>query len=158
LLAGLLVGHLRTHYPFFGRIPDGAVALMTSLGLAAFGGLTGIHAGPGCLSAVQEAGLGLLFGEKLGDQDLTLPFAERETEFKLLHQSQYEIGDFRRVSMPGESGAGIIDIEEPVLPGERVQQRVDAIGNPRGFEHIKPQPGIVPVIKCDPEVVKKPGE
>jgi putative transport protein len=35
LLAGLLVGHLRTRYPLFGRIPEGAVALMTSLGLAA---------------------------------------------------------------------------------------------------------------------------
>ena len=62
LLAGLLVGHLRTRYPLFGRIPDGAVALMTSLGLAAFVGLTGIHAGPIFLSALREAGLGLLLG------------------------------------------------------------------------------------------------
>src|SRR3954453_12968329 len=62
LLAGLLVGHLRTRYPLFGRIPDGAVALMTSLGLAAFVGLTGIHAGPIFLSALREAGIGLLFG------------------------------------------------------------------------------------------------
>jgi putative transport protein len=62
LLAGLLVGHLRTHYPLFGRIPDGAVALMTSLGLAAFVGLTGIHAGPIFLSALREAGIGILFG------------------------------------------------------------------------------------------------
>jgi putative transport protein len=62
LLAGLLVGHLRTQYPLFGRIPDGAVALMTSLGLAAFVGLTGIHAGPIFLSAVREAGIGLLLG------------------------------------------------------------------------------------------------
>src|SRR4051794_4194631 len=62
LLAGLLVGHLRTRYPLFGRIPDGAVALMTSLGLAAFVGLTGIHAGPIFLSALGEAGIGLLFG------------------------------------------------------------------------------------------------
>jgi putative transport protein len=46
LLAGLLVGYLRTLYPRFGRIPDGAISLMTSLGLAAFVGLTGIHAGP----------------------------------------------------------------------------------------------------------------
>jgi putative transport protein len=61
LLAGLLVGHLRTHYPLFGRIPDGAVALMTSLGLAAFVGLTGIQAGP-FLSALKEAGIGVLFG------------------------------------------------------------------------------------------------
>src|SRR4051812_39414382 len=62
LLAGLLVGHLRTRYPLFGRIPDGAVALMTSLGLAAFVGLTGIHAGPTFLSALKEAGIGLLLG------------------------------------------------------------------------------------------------
>ena len=62
LLAGLLVGYLRTRYPLFGRIPDGAVALMTSLGLAAFVGLTGIHAGPIFLSALREAGIGLLFG------------------------------------------------------------------------------------------------
>jgi putative transport protein len=62
LLAGLLVGNLRTRYPLFGRIPDGAVALMTSLGLAAFVGLTGIHAGPIFFSALREAGIGLLLG------------------------------------------------------------------------------------------------
>ncbi len=62
LLAGLLVGYLRTRYPHFGRIPDGAVSLMTSLGLAAFVGLTGIHAGPIFLSALRESGIGLLFG------------------------------------------------------------------------------------------------
>jgi len=62
LLAGLLVGNLRTHYPLFGRIPEGSVALMTSLGLAAFVGLTGIQAGPIFISALKEAGIGLLFG------------------------------------------------------------------------------------------------
>jgi len=62
LLAGLLVGYLRTRYPTFGRIPDGAISLMTSLGLAAFVGLTGIHAGPIFLSALREAGIGLLLG------------------------------------------------------------------------------------------------
>jgi putative transport protein len=62
LLAGLLVGHLSSRHPLFGRIPDGAVNFMTSLGLAAFVGLTGIHAGPIFLSALQEAGIGLLFG------------------------------------------------------------------------------------------------
>jgi putative transport protein len=62
LLAGLLVGHLRTRHPLFGRIPDGAVTLMTSLGLAAFVGLTGIHAGPIFLTALKEAGIGLLLG------------------------------------------------------------------------------------------------
>ena len=62
LLAGLLVGHLRTRHPLFGRIPDGAVSFMTSLGLAAFVGLTGIHAGPIFLQALRDAGIGLLFG------------------------------------------------------------------------------------------------
>jgi len=62
LLAGLLVGHLRSLYPLFGRIPDGAISFMTSLGLAAFVGLTGIHAGPIFFSALSEAGIGLLFG------------------------------------------------------------------------------------------------
>jgi putative transport protein len=62
LLAGLLVGYLRTHYPLFGRIPDGAISLMTSLGLAAFVGLTGIHAGPLFLTALRESGIGLLLG------------------------------------------------------------------------------------------------
>lgn len=62
LLAGLLVGHLRTQHPLFGRIPDSAVSFMTSLGLAAFVGLTGISAGPIFLSALREAGIGLLFG------------------------------------------------------------------------------------------------
>lgn len=62
LLAGLVVGHLRTRHPLFGRIPDGAVALMTALGLAAFVGLTGLHAGPIFVSALAEAGLSLLFG------------------------------------------------------------------------------------------------
>ena len=62
LLAGLLVGHLRTRLPLFGRIPDGAVSLMTSLGLAAFVALTGLHAGPIFFSALADAGIGLLIG------------------------------------------------------------------------------------------------
>jgi putative transport protein len=35
---------------------------MTSLGLAAFVGLTGIHAGPTFISALKEAGIALLLG------------------------------------------------------------------------------------------------
>ena len=62
LLAGLVVGHMRTRYPRFGGIPDGALALMTSLGLAAFVGLTGLHAGPIFFKAVAESGIGLLLG------------------------------------------------------------------------------------------------
>jgi putative transport protein len=62
LLAGLLVGYLRTLDPRFGRIPDGAISLMTSLGLAAFVGLTGIHAGPIFIASLRESGIGLLLG------------------------------------------------------------------------------------------------
>ena len=62
LLAGLLVGHLRTRMPLFGRIPDGAVSLMTALGLAAFVALTGLHAGPIFFGALREAGIGLFLG------------------------------------------------------------------------------------------------
>ena len=62
LLAGLVVGHLRTRFPLFGRIPDDAVSLMTALGLAAFVAMTGLHAGPVFASAIAEAGVGLLLG------------------------------------------------------------------------------------------------
>lgn len=62
LLAGLIVGHLRTRHPLFGRIPDGAIALMTSLGLAAFVAMTGLHAGPVFFAALREVGLGLVIG------------------------------------------------------------------------------------------------
>jgi putative transport protein len=62
LVAGLIVGHLKTRHPLFGRIPDGAIALMTSLGLAAFVAMTGLHAGPVFVSALKEVGIGLLLG------------------------------------------------------------------------------------------------
>ncbi len=62
LLAGLIVGHMRTRHPLFGRIPDGAVSLMTSLGLAAFVAMTGLHAGPVFIDAIREVGIGLFLG------------------------------------------------------------------------------------------------
>ena len=62
LLAGLLVGHMRTRHPLFGRIPDGAVSLMTALGLASFVAMTGLHAGPVFLDAIREVGIGLFLG------------------------------------------------------------------------------------------------
>jgi putative transport protein len=62
LIAGLVVGHLRTRHPLFGRIPDGAVSLMTSLGLASFVAMTGLHAGPVFLGAIREVGIGLFLG------------------------------------------------------------------------------------------------
>lgn len=62
LLAGLVVGWMRTHFPLLGRIPDHAVSMMISLGLAAFVAMVGLHAGPIFLHALREAGAGLLLG------------------------------------------------------------------------------------------------
>jgi putative transport protein len=62
LLAGLLVGWLRSVRPLFARIPDGAVSFMTSFGLAAFVAMVGLHAGPVFIEAVREVGFGLVLG------------------------------------------------------------------------------------------------
>jgi putative transport protein len=62
LLAGLLVGWLRSVRPTFARIPDAAINAFTSLGLAAFVGMVGLHAGPVFVTAVREAGLAILLG------------------------------------------------------------------------------------------------
>jgi len=62
LLAGIVTGHIRSHRPLFGRIPDGAVKFMQSFGLAGFVAMVGLGAGPHFLPAVRESGLGLLLG------------------------------------------------------------------------------------------------
>jgi putative transport protein len=62
LLVGLLVGWGRSVRPLFGRIPDGAVSYMTSLGLAAFVAMVGLHAGPVFIQAVREVGFSLVLG------------------------------------------------------------------------------------------------
>jgi len=62
LLAGLAVGHIRGRRPLFGRVPDAAVKLMQSFGLAAFVAMIGIGAGPHFIVALRESGLGLFFG------------------------------------------------------------------------------------------------
>ncbi len=60
LLAGLLLGHLRSVNPRFGRIPDASVWLFESLGLSAFLALVGLEAGPGVIVAFRESGLALI--------------------------------------------------------------------------------------------------
>jgi putative transport protein len=60
LLAGLFLGHLRSMHPRFSRIPEASVSLLQSLGLAGFLALTGIHAGPGLVSALRANGAPLL--------------------------------------------------------------------------------------------------
>ena len=62
LLAGLLVGWLGSVRPTFARIPGAAINAFTSLGLAAFVGMVGLHAGPVFFDAVREAGLAILLG------------------------------------------------------------------------------------------------
>jgi putative transport protein len=62
LLAGLIVGYLHSLRPWFGRIPDGAVALMISLGLAAFVAMIGLGAGPHFVEALRDSGVSLFLG------------------------------------------------------------------------------------------------
>ncbi|WP_424830055.1 aspartate-alanine antiporter [Ruegeria sp.] len=60
LLAGLVLGWLRTVHPTFGRIPGPALWLMNTLGLNVFIAVIGITAGPGFVAGLQQAGVALL--------------------------------------------------------------------------------------------------
>jgi putative transport protein len=59
LLAGLILGYLRTVHPTFGNIPGPALWLMNSLGLNVFIAIVGISAGPGFISGLQQVGVSL---------------------------------------------------------------------------------------------------
>lgn len=65
LLSGIVTGYIRSVRPLFGRIPDGAVKFMQSLGLAGFVAMVGLGAGPHFVVAVKESGIGLLLGGML---------------------------------------------------------------------------------------------
>ncbi|MGA7776233.1 MAG: aspartate-alanine antiporter [Paraburkholderia sp.] len=60
LLAGLLLGWLRSLRPTLGDIPQPALDLMINFGLAAFVACSGLQAGPEFVQAVKELGLGIL--------------------------------------------------------------------------------------------------
>jgi putative transport protein len=62
LLAGVVVGWMRSVRPWFGRIPDAAISFMKSIGLAAFVAMVGLKAGPVFITAVKEYGYILFFG------------------------------------------------------------------------------------------------
>jgi len=62
LLAGLLVGWIRSVRPWFGRFPDAAILFMRSIGLAAFVAMVGLKAGPIFVTAVRDHGYVLFFG------------------------------------------------------------------------------------------------
>ncbi|MFE1599769.1 aspartate-alanine antiporter [Methylobacterium sp. ID0610] len=59
LLAGLVLGWLRTVRPVFGRIPGPALWLLNTLGLNVFIAVVGISAGPGFVAGVKAVGLSL---------------------------------------------------------------------------------------------------
>jgi putative transport protein len=59
LLAGLILGYLRTIQPTFGNIPAPALWLMNTLGLNVFIAIVGISAGPGFVTGLQQVGLSL---------------------------------------------------------------------------------------------------
>jgi putative transport protein len=59
LLAGLILGWLRTIHPTFGRIPGPALALLNTLGLNVFIAVVGISSGPGFVAGLREVGLSL---------------------------------------------------------------------------------------------------
>jgi len=59
LLAGLLLGHLRSRHPRFGRVPEASVRLFETMGLSAFLASVGLQAGPGAIAAARESGVAL---------------------------------------------------------------------------------------------------
>ena len=61
LLAGLLMGWLRSTHPRFAALPTGASNYLRDFGLAVFVAVVGISAGPQALKTMQEYGLTLFF-------------------------------------------------------------------------------------------------
>jgi putative transport protein len=59
VLAGLILGYLRTVHPTFGNIPAPALWLMNTLGLNVFIAIVGINAGPGFVAGLQQVGLSI---------------------------------------------------------------------------------------------------
>lgn len=60
LVAGLVLGWLRSKHPTFGRVPRSAVWLMDNLGLNMFIAVVGIASGPSFVTGLKEVG-GILF-------------------------------------------------------------------------------------------------
>jgi putative transport protein len=60
LIMGLVFGWLRSVRPTFGRIPEAALWVFDTLGLAVFIGVVGLSAGPTFVSGLRETGVSLL--------------------------------------------------------------------------------------------------
>jgi putative transport protein len=59
LIAGLVLGWLRSTRPYFGRIPSPTVWFMNSVGLNIFIAIVGISAGPGFVNGLRTQGISL---------------------------------------------------------------------------------------------------
>jgi putative transport protein len=59
LIAGLVLGWLRSTRPFFGRIPSPTLWFMNSVGLNIFIAIVGISAGPGFVNGLKTQGISL---------------------------------------------------------------------------------------------------
>lgn len=57
LLGGLILGWLSSLHPKFGRVPDAALWVFNSLGLAGFLGLVGMEAGPDFVAGLKQSGV-----------------------------------------------------------------------------------------------------
>jgi putative transport protein len=60
LIMGLFFGWLRSVRPTFGKIPDGALWIFDTVGLAAFIGIVGLGAGPTFVASIQKTGPSLI--------------------------------------------------------------------------------------------------
>jgi putative transport protein len=60
LIMGLVFGWLRSMRPTFGRIPEAALWVFDTIGLAVFIGVVGLGAGPTFVSGLRETGVSLL--------------------------------------------------------------------------------------------------
>ena len=60
LIMGLVFGWLRSVRPTFGRIPEAALWVFDTIGLAVFIGVVGLNAGPTFVSGLRETGASLL--------------------------------------------------------------------------------------------------
>jgi putative transport protein len=60
LIMGLVFGWLRSVRPTFGRIPEAALWVFDTIGLAVFIGVVGLGAGPTFVSGLRETGVSLL--------------------------------------------------------------------------------------------------
>jgi putative transport protein len=61
LVMGLVFGWLRSVRPTFGRIPEPALWIFDTIGLAAFIGIVGLSAGPSFVDGLRRTGVSLLF-------------------------------------------------------------------------------------------------